>query len=281
VGIAGPIVDRTRVTITNYDPNDRDIQMSELDPFAFPPAHSIFINDLEGTCGGIQALNEKDKLCKYYTSLWNPTSPNPVIPGHKSSLVLAMGTGLGTALIVTDFTRKSHYILPMEAGHIYVTPLGNGHEHHNRDNELVAFVSEMLYQNQHSIEFEDICSGRGISYVYKWLTGESLETSAIVRKAHSENDEKSLLSLKYVYRTLMRDAQNLCVLSQAKSVFLSGDNQVSNLRFVESVKEDLRAEFLNHVKREWLEEIDVWTQTEEANFNLFGAFYLIKKFLNQ
>lgn len=279
LGIAGPIHVRTKATITNYLPEDRDIDVSELNSFAFPPDATIFINDLEAACGGIMALNEVNKLQHYYVPLWNPSSNVAVIPPKKTSLVLAMGTGLGTALIVTDFERKSHYILPMEAGHIYVTELGKSHPHGAKDKELVEFVSDLLYKQDHTIEFEDLCSGRGIGYIYKFLTNETMETDQIARKAFNDKDEKALEALRYVYRFLLRDAQNLCVMSQSKSIFLAGDNQVQNHDFVVSIKDILREEFLNHVKRAWLEDVDVWTQNVSANFNLYGAFFLVKKFL--
>jgi len=276
LAIAGPIIERHSVQITNYEHDDRDIKASDLNPFGFPPQRTLFINDLEGTCAGILSLNELGTLEEYYISLWNPTNPNPAIDPSKSSLVLAMGTGLGTALITTDFSRKSHNILPMEAGHIFITELGSANQHYAKEREMIEFVSNMLYKNEHSIEFEDICSGRGIGYVYKWLTGEDKEAGEIVQKAE-EKDANALATIAYVYRFLIRDAQNLCIFSQAKSVFLSGDNQVRNLQFVLDIKDLLGEEFLNHVKREWLTSVDVWTQHKDANFNMFGALYLARK----
>jgi len=281
IGIAGPIHDRTKATITNYVPEDRDIDINLLESPLFPHHATIFINDLEACCGGIMALNQDNKLNKYFLPLWNPSSNVAVIPPKKTSLVLAMGTGLGTALIVTDFERKSHYILPMEAGHIYVTELGKSHHHSAKDKELVEFVSHLLYKNDHTIEFEDLCSGRGVGYIYKYLTNEDLETGEIAKKAFHDKDEKALDAFRFVYRFLLRDAQNLCVLSQSKSVFLAGDNQVQNNDFVMSIKDILRQEFVNHVKASWLEDVDVWSQSVSANFNLYGAFHLVKKFLKK
>jgi len=170
----------------------------------------------------------------------------------------------------------SHNIFPIEAGHILVTELGSGNEFHTKERDLVEFVGKKIYKNYHSIEFEDICSGRGISHVYEWLTGEVEETSNIIKKA-KEKDEKALECISYVYRFLLRNAQSLCVMGQAKAVYLSGDNQVKNQEFVFQLKEVLHHEFLNHPKREWLESVDVWTQTENADFGIFGALYLAKK----
>jgi len=158
-----------------------------------------------------------------------------------------------------------------------VTELGSGNQNHTKERGLVEFVGNKIYKNNHSVEYEDLCSGRGIAHVYEWLTGDVVETSSIIQKA-KENDEKALECLSYVYRFLIRDAQTLCVMSQAKAVYLSGDNQVTNLEFVTQLKDVLHTEFLNHPKREWLESVDVWTQTESANFNIFGALFLAKKY---
>jgi len=282
LGIAGPIGDRCKATITNYEEDDRDIHVDDLSTFAFPPDATIFVNDLEGTCAGILALNEVDQLGHFYSPLWNPVGEIPKILPSKHCLVLAMGTGLGTGLILTDFSRKSHHIFPMEAGHILVNEVGVGHENHGRERELVQYIGNMLYHDNHSIEFEDICSGRGIGYVYKWLTGGTeMETGEIIKKAQEEGDENALLAIKYVYRYLIRNAQTLCVLSQAKSIFLSGDNQVKNMNFVTDLKDDLHHEFLDHPKRHWLETVDVWTQHQDANFNIFGVLFLARKYGRQ
>jgi len=276
LGIAGPIGDRTRATITNYEEDDRDIQAGELSAFCFPPEKTFFVNDLEGTCAGILALNEEDQLGQFYQPLWNPVGETPKIL-RNNCLVLAMGTGLGTGIIVTDFSRNGHHIFPIEAGHILVTEVGFHHECYSKEREMIQFIGHKLYEDSHSIEFEDICSGRGIGYVNEWLTGETVETGEIIKKA-KQNDEKSLEVVSIVYRYLIRNAQTLCVMSQAKSVYLSGDNQVTNMNFVLALKDMLHNEFLNHPKREWLEHVDVWTQSECANFNIFGVLYLAKKY---
>jgi len=275
LAIAGPIGDRCRATITNYEEDDRDIHVDDLSEFCFPRDRTFFVNDLEGTCAGILALN--DHLEDFYQPLWNPVSESPKIVTTKHVLVLAMGTGLGTGLIVKDFSRTSHHIFPIEAGHILVTELGSGNENYTKERGLIEFVGNKIYKNNHSIEFEDICSGRGIGYVYEWLTGETVDTGSIVKKAR-EKDEKALECISHVYRYLIRNAQTLCVMSQAKAVYLSGDNQVTNLEFVTQLRDVLHNEFLNHPKREWLESVDVWTQTESANFNIFGALYLARKY---
>jgi len=276
LAIAGPILVRTRADITNYIPTDRLITVEELDAFAFPPDRTVFINDLEGTCGGILALNDANALGDYYQPLWNPTNELPSLPIEKTSLVLAMGTGLGTAMIVTDFFRKTHHIIPMEAGHIFITELGTSAEHYSRESEMIRYISNKLYGNQHTIEFEDICSGRGIGYVYEFLTGESKRAGEIADLANSGN-ENAKLSITYVYRYLIRNAQNLSIFSQAKNIFLSGDNQVHNMPIVMNIKDQLHAEFLNHIKQGWLTDVNVWTQSVEANLNLFGTFYLAKR----
>jgi hypothetical protein len=74
-------------------------------------------------------------------------------------------------------------------------------------------------------------------------------------------------------RFLMRVAKNLCVGLQAKGMFLAGDNQVVNNPFFEKHLPELRAEFIDHPKPDWIDKVELFTQTEAFNINLHGALY--------
>ncbi|ELR23790.1 group A glucokinaselike, putative, partial [Acanthamoeba castellanii str. Neff] len=140
--------------------------------------------------------------------------------------------------------------------------------------------SKTLYSGKHAIEYEDIVSGRGVLAVYQWITAEHKEaakyesaeeiSTAAFREDPCPFATKALL---IHYRFLMRVAKNLCVGLQAKGMFLAGDNQVVNNPFFEKHLPEMRAEFLDHPKPDWIDKVELYTQTESFNINLHGALY--------
>jgi glucokinase len=282
---AGPVSEfGEKVVVTNYHGSEveRTLLKSQISDTIFPKSNSRFINDLEGTCNGINALNEQNKLGEFFEPLWqldtshqkSVVSLNPV-----HYVVLAMGTGLGTALLQQDLLSRSprHSVLPLEAGHSLVNELGPSHKEYATERDLIQHLSKKLYNGKTTIEYEDICSGRGLGYVYEYFTKESLSAAEIVKRASgTPPDNIALKALQIHYRYLLRVAQSLCISTQAKGVLLAGDNQVSNLSFVRSFVSALKEEFLNHVKVSWLQPVTVYTQTKSFNFNLAGALHFAK-----
>eukprot|EP01130_Rhizamoeba_saxonica_P006251 TRINITY_DN2489_c0_g1_i1.p1 TRINITY_DN2489_c0_g1~~TRINITY_DN2489_c0_g1_i1.p1 ORF type:complete len:383 (+),score=70.62 TRINITY_DN2489_c0_g1_i1:45-1193(+) len=274
---AGPIENQNEVIITNYT-GEKELSISQLPDEFFPHSCSSFINDLEGTCAGMKALSSEGKLSDYFDCLWGPEDSDAVLHSG-NNLVLAMGTGLGTALLVGK--NNDHFVLPMEAGHIFVTPLGSTSPNFKDDNELISFISNKLYNGEHCIEFEDICSGRGLVNVYEWLMSkkneepeDGIDAAEIVRRGLDEGGCSTCLeALDIHYLMLMRNAQTLAVQLQVKAVFVAGDNQVNNFQHVRQLVPQLKETFLNHVKKDWIDNTYVYSQTSSYNFNLLGALY--------
>jgi glucokinase len=94
-------------------------------------------------------------------------------------LVLAVGTGLGIALL-TSLGRGSRNIplqvMPMEFGHALYSPATDPSKKDEED-RLAAYLSKTLYSGKHAIEYEDIVSGRGVLAVYQWITAEHKGTN--------------------------------------------------------------------------------------------------------
>lgn len=82
-----------------------------------------------------------------------------------------MGTGLGVGLIQYNRSHK-HEIkfqpIPLEAGHCLITFPAPGSKFYERDLARLKFLSKKLYNNQQGVEYEDICSGRGLQYCYEF-----------------------------------------------------------------------------------------------------------------
>ena len=96
---------------------------------------------------------------------------------------------------------------------------------------LFDYLSKRLYESKHTIEYEDIVSGRGLVYCYEYLLstgakGEKDLDAGQVAKAALKDDETAKKALAWHYEYLMRNTRSLCVSTQAKGVLLCGDNQV-------------------------------------------------------
>jgi hypothetical protein len=49
--------------------------------------------------------------------------------------------------------------------------------------------------------------------------------------------------------------------------------QVVNNPFFEKYLAEMRAEFLDHPKPDWIDKVELYTQTQSFNINLHGALY--------
>jgi hypothetical protein len=61
-----------KAIVTNYlgSEAERTLLKSQISDTIFPKSTSRFINDLEGTCNGIKALNSQNKLSEFFELLW-------------------------------------------------------------------------------------------------------------------------------------------------------------------------------------------------------------------
>lgn len=257
LAVAGPVShNREQVTITNYHGTDKTLHVKDLPHVLFPQGKTQLLNDLEACCYGIMSTPKKED---YFQVAFASTTEQV----HMNYAVLAMGTGLGCGIILNDYDS----VLPLEAGHCTL-------QHSEEDAPLCQYLSKHLYNGEQPIEYEDICSGRGLKAVYEFLSKHTKSSHDIATLP----DEFAKQSMWIHYKYLMRAAQNISVMiPSVKGVFLAGDNQVQNDTFFQSKQDQLREEFLDHTKREWMEKVTVWRQTKSNNFNVQGALFIAKK----
>eukprot|EP01100_Stratorugosa_tubuloviscum_P013329 TRINITY_DN661_c1_g2_i1.p1 TRINITY_DN661_c1_g2~~TRINITY_DN661_c1_g2_i1.p1 ORF type:complete len:406 (-),score=193.26 TRINITY_DN661_c1_g2_i1:57-1220(-) len=288
IAVAGRLLDNnTRVSITNYDllesGNGRDLSLNELPKELFPIGKSFFLNDLESACYGVIALSATNKIQSYFNPLWNNESNSSLTADNY--LVLAMGTGLGVALLNKPRGSSKFNVLPMEFGHIQLSSLSQLNPRNAEEQRMITFISNKLYNGKHNIEIEDICSGRGLGYVYEWLVSENAELTnlpitEVVKNANLKDDsnEAKFASKAFSihYEWLFRCAQTLSVGLQAKGFFLAGDNQVTNSNFVQINSQYFYEIFLDHPKKDWINNVTCFQQTKQLNINIIGALYFAK-----
>lgn len=296
IGAAGRVQDNgCRVEITNYDEGVQNLALDDLPARLFPKGRSRILNDLEAACYGISGLSELKKVPEYFKAFKSssgnapPAHPPPSKLHFQHYLICAVGTGLGVGLLMALPGMLSGFIvLPLESGHSQFHPLGEAHPRSAEEKDMMSFLSQDIYGGKHSLEYEDIVSGRGLERLYRWAAKyhevenppalTPLEISEAALKGECKHCEKAL---RYHYLYLARASVTLSVILQARGVFWAGDNQVANEKFVDAVREELVEEFLNHTKQEWIADVPIYTQTRSFNINLEGAIFIARKISNQ
>ncbi|KAL0481858.1 glucokinase [Acrasis kona] len=287
VALAGPVVDHTSVALTNYVEKEQDLHVDELNEKLFPRGKTRFINDLEAACFGIIGLGLEDRLGEYMASLWvsNEESSIPVKLKKISYAVMSMGTGLGVGIIQYNDNYHGeikYQPLPLEAGHCLIAHPAPGDKYYDRDIQRLKFLSKKLYKDVTSIEYEDICSGRGLQYCHEFelsllSTNDEPKIATRALKSGNPDDTPEGRALLVHYKYLMEAAQNVCVMiPSVKGVFFTGDNQLANESFVLESADIYKEVFLNHPKRHWLEPVakHMVRQKTPHNFNLEGAHFV-------
>lgn len=54
-------------------------------------------------------------------------------------------------------------------------PVGPTHSARDADVHMSAYIAHKLYKGQYPIEYEDVCSGRGLEYVYEWVAHDKVD----------------------------------------------------------------------------------------------------------
>jgi glucokinase len=279
--IAGPVADHGKmVEITNYTgtSEERTIKTSDLPALLFPAGRTVFVNDLESCCYGILGLDEQNKLAEFFAPLWGSHTGPLQIPGAHHA-VLAAGTGLGAGLLL-KLGNRNFQVYSLEYGHALIPSLGANHPSRELDQRLLDYLSQRLYSGAFPAEYEDIVSGRGLTYVYDFLVKDTGANGGLtpeeIATAAASGNEHAKKALEIHYRVLMRIVQGISIGMNVKGVFLAGDNQVANDAFVKSISKELHEEFLNHPKRHWIANAPVYTQTTSFNINLYGTLYVAR-----
>jgi glucokinase len=202
LGVAGPVVDGT-VRITNLPWTiDAAALSSRLD--GIPVA---LINDLQATALGMLALP-----ASAFAVLQAPaTTPAP----HGTIAVIAPGTGLGEALLVSDGTR--YRALPSEGGHADFAP--------GTDEELELWRYLRGLHGDH-VSYERVLAGAGIGDLYgfvrkatgttepAWLTEQLAghdRNAVISRTALDGKDPACVRALEMFVEILGAEAGNLAL----------------------------------------------------------------------
>jgi glucokinase len=141
IGIAGPVVDgRSVATNLAWEVDERMLASHVR------AGRARLLNDLEAAAHGVLVLGDDQRRC---------LQPGVARRGHVA--VIAAGTGLGEAIIVTDGVRRT--VIATEGGHADFAPRGDLQE------DLLRYLRGEFGR----VSYERILSGPGVYNIYRFL----------------------------------------------------------------------------------------------------------------
>jgi glucokinase len=168
MGVAGPVIgNRARITNLPWEIDARELRDT------LGGAQARLINDLEAIGSAVPMLTSEHLLTLH--------EGEPVSGGNIA--VIAPGTGLGEAFLVSDGARYHAY--PSEGGHASFAPT----------NELELEVLRELWKHYGHVSYERICSGSGLPNLYAALrdTGRVQETPAVAEQLATAEDQTPII----------------------------------------------------------------------------------------
>lgn len=281
--LAGPIKDGACL-LTNWpgNPEVRTIRISDLPEDICPHARTVFLNDLEAGAYGVLAADEQNITKDIFEQLWAYQAPKGPVVSNSRTAVLAMGSGLGGALILKTPMLDKPLVLPAELGHMQIPVVSKNDPNCKEEHALVQHVSNHYYSGKGTPEYEDIASGRGLCLTYqhfkKVMEGKVIPVEDIsggdVAQAAKSGDKTAKKALTWHYLIFMRAAKAVATALCCDSVVLALDNQVKNAWFVHAIADHLHDEFYNFIRPDWMTGIRVYAQTKILNLNLLGTTYM-------
>lgn len=283
IAVAGPIKNGT-VILTNWpgEAKLRTLSLDHLPQKLFPRNKSVFLNDLEAGAYGIVAADEQNILEPNFEQLFKDKAPSGPVVSQNRTAVMALGSGLGVALIVNNPMSKERFVLPCELGHVQVPTVGRTDPGYRDELDLIDHISNHYYGGKQTPEFEDLASGRGIPLCYQFFLKkyqnvhknlENIDSGEVAMLAN-KGDKAAKSALFWCYKLFTRLAKQVGTSLQCDSLVMALDNQVKNAKFVESISDELKEEFYNFIRPDWMNGIRVYSQTKVLNFNILGCDYV-------
>ena len=189
--------------------------------------------------------------------------------------MVAPGTGLGIALIEENSSTGERTVLPLEFGHTNVQSASEG-----------EFLKDYGKQLGRDVEYDDVCSGRGLEQLYKYVVRTAEQKSLVlsaqeISEGAKRGDPTSLRALELYNRLLMRFCSQLTMGFVAGSIVLCGDNVVKNSFSYSDGAPSVAAmqvAFLQHSMERmgFMSRATVIRQAESVNLNLVGCVHACK-----
>ena len=276
VGFAGAVLDHREVEITNWKKKPTII-LEDLIKWGLPEGKTNMVNDMELAGYGILDMEEKEEMnsdqCGILYKL-DFTTNNRI----NNKLVIAPGTGFGTASIIEFTTRSGERfkdVLSSEIQHIQIPPLDNRHA------EIIEnILSEKPERN--FLNYEDFVSGNGLRETYEailkleGINQKEKDAKQIARLAVNGSDKYAVETLDIFYRCVGRIIQAMALMAQPYGgIYLCGASTINNAKLIH--QSDLMTEFHNcMIRKQLLIQFPVYIITK-PDINIAGGLWACRK----
>ena len=176
MGVAAPVISNE----VNFVNNNFSFSIKEIESSFFQEGLKV-LNDVQMQTYGLNNCSE-DKLIKIGNEINFSSGPK---------ILVVPGTGLGLAILISG---KS---IATEAGHMNVP--GN-------NNEIINLLDDFKRKNGRLATFEDLISGKGISYIYGVISknfNHNLSNYEIIKNANNDNNcfntKKTILDILAIF----------------------------------------------------------------------------------
>ena len=176
IGVAAPVISNE----VNFVNNNFSFSIKEIESSFFQEGLKV-LNDVQMQTYALNNYSE-DKLIKIGNEINFSSGPK---------ILVVPGTGLGLAILISG---KS---IATEAGHMNVP--GN-------NNEIINLLDDFKRKNRRLATFEDLISGKGISYIYGVISknfNHNLSNYEIIKNANNDNNcfntKKTILDILAIF----------------------------------------------------------------------------------
>lgn len=262
------------VTPNNWVGTDdiRTIKTQLFSHFIYPPRHRALLNDIEACAYGIAGYQTYENSSVHFKQLLGEKGP---IISQGRTAVMALGTGLGSAILTTDRISGKPIVLNSELGYLQASTVLEKHKQYPNEAPLVNYVSDFFYEGKIMPGFEDFSAGRSLSVIYSYFAKgkngklDAAQISDLARKG----DSTAYQAMKVYYTYYFRLAKVIAKAFECDSIVMALNNQVQNRDLIERMFDDLKTEFLDS-KDGKSRNVRVFSQIECFNFNLLGTTFL-------
>ena len=253
---------------------NQTIRISKINHDLFPKGHSLVLNDLEAGAYGVISIGESGLANEYFQKLWGPKGGS-LMSKYYHTAVMAMGSGLGSALIIKEPITKANVVMPTESGYLMSAARGVEHPLYSKEIGTLDFISDRYFNGQLYPPYEDLASGHGLVDDYDALiNGKSGFDAVKIVELAKKGDKNAKLAMKNHYIFFTRLAKQLAYSTNCRSIVMALSNQVANKWLIDEIMPDLEAEFKDTTAWKWIHEVSVYSQVKECNINMVGTTYV-------
>lgn len=269
VCLPGAVQHNNLSVISNYQGKtntDKTVRRCDLPVTLFPSGSTSLMNDLESAAMGIAGVDKAKLMSTVFTPLWlgSATGDATSLDGA-CAVVVAPGTGLGTAVLRDPGGNKDFQVLPLEFGHVNLL---------ERD---AMYDARQKTIGRKNVEPDDLCSGRGLEFAFAHLSNTTGITVEEISRRAKRGDAVALAAFRSHYNYLMNVCSQMTMGFVATHVIIAGDNTVRNGFVFEQAEavEEFRKTFLDHSMERYgfMSRATVLRQIIVVNLNLTGAAF--------